>query len=253
MSKTAIISDIHGSWEQLERLLTLTEVSIAGAKNLDMRCIFIGDIADLGRMANYADDLTTVEMAAEVGDDFIIGNHEWPWVFPFIGTSFGGMRNKMFEPELEKALCSISWQFATDSHGFLITHAGLDNRWEATNSVDPAQIADDIGDTAARMIIGGSRMSGPINKAPVISAVGYERGGNSRFGGILWADERTFHTIPKVPQIIGHSFIGLTHKQKGHDWFIDTGKGNPSAIILDDDGSIEHVYVDNAERPKGWN
>ena len=250
--KTAIISDIHGSWKQLERLLTLTEVSINGAKNENIRCIFIGDIVDLGRMSNTHEDFITIQMAKKFGDDFIIGNHEIPWVFPFWRMEFGGMRNGTFEPELMKELISIVWQFATDAHGFLITHAGLDNRWKATNSIDPAQIADDIGDTVAYLIDGGNRLNGPVNKAPVITAIGYERGGGADFGGILWADERTFHTIPKVPQIIGHSFIGLTHKQKGHDWFIDTGKGNPSAVVIDDDGKIEHVYVDNAERPKGW-
>lgn len=243
--KTVIISDVHGSWSELDILLEKTGVKQNGAKNPDIRVIFIGDIVDLGRMADFHQDLRTIRIAKEFGDTFLVGNHEFPWLSPSWETmmGFGGLRNWRMETELFRELNKIVWEFATDSHGFLISHAGLHNQFIDRSVVEesdltPEKLADWLGDEASKVVIDNKN-------SVVITHIDWVRGGNGSIGGILWCDESLLKPIPEVPQIVGHSFIGKEHIQRDNIWFIDTGKGHPSALIINDDGSIEHVYTED--------
>lgn len=234
MIETVVISDIHGSWFELQRLLIKTGVKrMDGYKNPDVRCIFIGDIVDLGRMADFHEDMRTLNIAREFGDEFIVGNHEFPWIFPRTNhwMGFAGMRNFNMEPALFADIGKIAWQFATDAHGFLISHAGLDRRWGhffKNWAMTPDEIADRIGDKVFEHIAKDFGW-GPI------TAISWGRGGESPVGGIQWQDESELEPIWGIPQIVGHSFIGKTPIKRDNIWFIDTGKGSPSALVFEDD------------------
>lgn len=230
--RTVVISDIHGNWEDLENILTITEVVQNSTKQPGSRVIFVGDIVDLGRSNTLTNDAKAATIAAEFGDDFLIGNHEFPFLFPSFGDAmhFGGMCTRLqAEMVLQNFSNAAMWQIATDANGWLITHAGLSPLWDIQGPAD--MVADLISDRFGDMLV--SR-----KQDKVITGIEAIRGGADHIGGVVWLDARNLQndtrTANPIPQIVGHTGIGPNPIKVNGNWFIDTGKGSVSAVVMDD-------------------
>ena len=258
MIETAVICDVHGCVDQLVELLAKIGVILPnGDKNPDIRVIFVGDIIDAGRMNYPMNDLLTLLISRIYGDDFIWGNHDLPALIRDLEGALGfyGLRSVREMLPVMKAAKGMDWLVATDAHGFLITHAGLTN-FLAERFVEPTDTAKIVADTlnnefADFMEAGFTDMPVPYKmpnrNCPVIIGIGRDRGGIEWDGGILWCDVKNVVPIPHIRQIFGHSFIGNTHvKFPDGDWCIDTGKGNPSALVWEDN-DWHSVYIDRTK------
>lgn len=229
--RTVVISDVHGNWESLQDILTKSEVVQNGTKQPNTRVIFVGDIVDLGASNTPDNDLKAAELAVSVGDDFIVGNHEFPFLFPpfYSAMYFGGIRGEAEVAPVLNAFPGAIWQLATDANGWLITHAGLHPEWGLTGTA--AEIADLIADRFGDMLIERS-------PDPLFTGIDWMRGGRDRIGGIVWLDARSLQEATEdrnpIPQIVGHTANRGNPANVFGNWFIDPGKGSVACLVSDD-------------------
>lgn len=237
-----VISDIHGEHKALMNVLTRSGAVRDDEKQDGHHITFVGDIVDLGRYADIRDDIKVAKIATRYGDDFVVGNHEFPFLFPPLqrGMEFSGMISYIEATDALNALPSgPRFMLATNIGPTLVTHAGLHPSFELRGSA--TQIADDIGDVMMKSL--RERILDPI-----IGAIGRRRGGYDALGGILWSDARDLKvsdtsTLP--PQIVGHTPMESHPEKVENVWYIDPGKGRVVALISDDSGeSWEPIISD---------
>lgn len=176
--KVLIIPDIHGKTSLLQSMLD-------DHKDAD-RIIQLGDLANCVYGSQY-DDLNCIHLAKEHNIEVLVGNHEHPY---WGGPKFYGYG---FIPEIrEELLKGLNIHVATVVGSTLITHAGL----------HPA-----IGSQFANADQAACLINSVWHKTPtsmLFSAIGYNRGGSDRYGGILWRDYSE-RVTQKYPQVFGHT------------------------------------------------
>lgn len=230
--------------------------------------IQLGDLMDMmpERTSPTADD-TISTFADDWVDTFLWGNHERPIVG---GPTFSGFYD--LSPEIRKRL--DKWQsegrmkLAHHFDKFLITHAGLsakaftghwvdDHGWypERTGSLNrysPQRLANwinrkDLEREYVRKMYGGFGWDLRDN-------VGYGRGGDSPWGGIIWRD--SWESLWAIPQIFGHTShkLPLTIEHDGlTSYCIDTSKhGSLSAIWLSGEEEPRLVTVYDDDEIEAW-
>ena len=253
---TVVISDLHGDYENLWRIIRDTGIVDSDkeyfeveddlpVKRDDAYVIFVGDIADFGRMAEPHEDAATLRLAAKYGDVFIPGNHEMPYLYSFGGREmgFGGMRNEL-ESGIQDALRIVRWEIewvpAVEVNGWLVTHAGLhpDHLRDLGNPEDAYEAAYALPERFKACVF--DRQEWPY----VFTGVDYLRGGYG-VGGIFWTDVKTLLGAgpSRIPQIVGHSYIGPDPILANNVWYIDTGKGHPAALVWNEEGEVWEPYT----------
>jgi hypothetical protein len=225
---TFVIGDVHG---HIDRLNALLDKAIP-TKRSDMCVIQLGDLGH--HSASTRGDDRDCWLAAEAGlvDRVVWGNHDRAVVDR--NHWFGGSE-PYAEPfpevraTIKRMKASGRLVMAQEACGWLITHAGLHAAFEfqlgteTLDKRDPAAIAAWINEVE------------PKGPHPVIDAIGYDRGGPARFGGILWRDISE-DLFAGVPQIFGHS-ASAEHEARGEldKWHcIDIG-GEPAPLRPDQD------------------
>lgn len=183
-----VIADAHGRHDLVEGLLR-QEGLLGRAHRAGTTVVQLGDLVNcvsnsIGR------DQECLRRAPEWFDVYLVGNHEHPY---FDGPAFGG-----FWPDLEIKHLLRSYNarglirpcIAID--GVLVSHAGLSSRWGG--SCETAEEAE-------KWLVHEWQGS---TKAGVFSAIGPDRGGWSKSGGVLWADWREPKRMA-FSQVVGHT------------------------------------------------
>lgn len=200
-AETFVIPDLHGSRTLAAELLE-QEGLIKNPDNPvrlrhDVTVMQLGDLCN-GVAGSINADLYALKLV-ELGiiDFMLVGNHEHPY---FGGPAFSGFH---WFAELKSALLKLNdrgkIRVAHEINGILLTHAGV--------TIDVDQVDQwKLGSNKARELANGLNYlwdSRDYTHA-MFSAIGARRGGQYRFGGVLWSDwaEEKSHLFP---QIFGHT------------------------------------------------
>lgn len=111
MSRTIVVSDLHGHRSLLENALEHAGYSAGDG------LVVAGDLVDIG-----TED--TVGLAEELGATVLAGNHE---VAAALGLGITPQNTETRErgPEFAERFTSGSWPLAAEVDGWVVTHAGL--------------------------------------------------------------------------------------------------------------------------------
>ena len=167
------------------------------------KVVFLGDFFD-----SYGDTVYQAAMIAEFVKDIIhnpkvvclFGNHDISYRFNN-GTSYcpGYSQQKSFA--IRDRLSEAEWgrfKYFHQEDGVVYSHAGFCNKvlikhdilW---NNRNLQNVADET-DASYRH-----------NEPSFYTAVDYQRGGNSDFGGVLWCDWKYLSLNPAFSQVVGHT------------------------------------------------
>lgn len=213
-----IIGDVHGHYEPLRALLIKAGLMSSKDERLDpsVTIIQLGDLGHFGYESSTS-DLACYKLASKLRMHVLWGNHDRA-NFDF-RHSFSGFRKANFET-LE-IIRSIHPTFALESHGYVLTHAGIHPTYESflPPTLSPRECATKIN--SVRAIVTG-----------LTDDIGPRRGGSSTNGGILWRDDSE-ELSSAFPQIYGHT-RGFIRKH-GRSYCIDIanrGTNNLAGIWL---------------------
>jgi hypothetical protein len=195
--RTFVIGDIHGHADRLAQLLDRSKAIAEGAE-----IVLLGDVGQYSADTHEA-DLLTWQLVEKLPNCTVLwGNHDYANVKP---KEHGFCSFDPAFPEVMEIIRRVKPVFAAERHGYLLTHAGLAQRFSA-----PAGTALEL-------------LAGVLNGCegqPVVDDISYRRGGFATQGGILWRDES--EPLSDVPQVFGHSRgdirRGGTNRQS---WCID--------------------------------
>ena len=183
-----MIADAHGRHDLVEGLLR-QEGLLGYAHRAGTTVIQLGDLVNCVANSIGADQ-ECLRRAPDWFDVYLVGNHEHPY---FDGPAFSGFWR---DPEIGHLLRSYAARgfirpcIAID--GVLVSHAGLSRRWGG--SCESAEEAE-------------TWLTNEWQGRPnglVFSAIGVERGGWHKSGGVLWADWREPKRMA-FSQIVGHT------------------------------------------------
>ncbi len=188
--KTFIFADVHGFHERMEALLKQEGIVGEDGKRIDEDTLVVctGDLGDFRHNSKDRD-----QKAYELADDWIDlmlwGNHDYSLINKRI--AFGGYT----EPNPETARIMLDWmaagkiKFAFQTHGFLLTHAGL-HRKAMKENYDLDGWVTALNDQTC--------------PPEYLYNIPPHRGGWENWGGIIWRDDdETLHSGLK--QVYGHS------------------------------------------------
>ena len=229
--RTLVFGDVHGHKDRLINLLKQEGVMTEGGERSEMECevISLGDLGDFGRRS-AANDLYCYELVKDGLIDLVLwGNHDRAVMDNL--HEFGGYRKPA--PTIRHLMKSLEvngkMKFAHAIHGYLLTHAGLHAEFDdipKPNGLD----ATDVYDVAD--YLNQKSQNGIIDAC--LNNVGHCRGGNARYGGILWRDFNE-PLYGKVPQIFGHSSNETVQEVSKGSYDLDTSKhGKVSGVWLPD-------------------
>lgn len=217
--ETLVIGDFHSHVTRLQEFLLqegLVEFDDYGnptrLRRDEVEIVLLGDVGHFG--GTPRSDIAAWDLAEQVADICLWGNHDIAIVNP--NHAFGGYH---FDPSFEHTVIPL-WRrlleegrllLAYESHGFLLTHAGLTDAIKQTKGI-PAEILKDPK-LFADWINEASDWEADVEtpKKVVRDTIGSRRGGWSPVGGILWRDirEGLFTPAPRrkegFRQIFGHS------------------------------------------------
>lgn len=219
--KEFVVGDVHGNVDLLRNLLIRAGILNGAGKRVDhdTRVIQIGDLCNCV-VESRDGDMACLDAAPDWLDVVLVGNHEYPY---FGGPKFSGFFDF---PEVGDKLKTLAKsgliQPCVYLEGTLVTHAGV--------SIDHAYHGYSTAFDAMTSIENAWFYSRATD--PVLTDIGYARGGCARFGGILWSDRHE----PKnrsFPQIVGHTpldavTVDLDHNNPIH--YIDVGGKNASRL-----------------------
>ena len=194
--RTLIISDIHNTWENAEKIIKLEDVD---------NVVFLGDYFD-----NFGDDY---RVASETADWLagsltkknrihIMGNHDANYAFPHRSYKCGGYQIDKDEI-INLILKETDWKklpLYTWVGSWLCTHAGLHTHFydKYSDGIPLKSWLEETCDVALKTAF--------ENKPAVqILRAGYDRGGSEVYGGIYWGDWCEFKPIVGINQVFGHS------------------------------------------------
>lgn len=238
MEKILTIGDIHG--KDVWKKLTLDTYD---------KVVFIGDYVDAfdisdDQMVNNLLDIIEFKKSNPHNIILLIGNHELNY-FPKFGYKFYGSSGFRWTiaSTLEnifssnKKLFQYAYQIQDEAYTYLWTHAGVTNKWYNTvffPEFDNQNIVtEDILSIADKLNMMFAE------KFNCMTQVGWERGGQYKYGSPLWADIKEFISqgIPlrNVHQIVGHNPV--------QDIKIHTIDGNTEIVFTDCLGNKEKGYI----------
>ena len=208
MEKILTIGDLHGKddWKKLT------------IQSYD-KVIFMGDYCDAydvsdKEMVNNLLDIIEYKKSNPKNIILLWGNHEMnyhpKWGYKYYGSSG-------FRPQLENVLKDIfaknirlfqyAYQLSDDVRTYLWTHAGVSNGWY--HKVFKIEF-----DSRNAVIEDSMNLADRLNllfeeKYDCMAQVGWERGGQYKYGSPLWADRSEFLST-SIPlrgyyQIVGHN------------------------------------------------
>lgn len=183
MNDVFVAADAHGRLDLIRGL-----IEQAGAERGPGRTIVhLGDLCNCVA-SSIGDDLAVLTAAPDLFDVLLCGNHEHPY---FGGPAFAGFHRS---EDVAHAMLRLPWQAAFGSREFLITHAGLAPAWGFAGSA-AIHHADVLNSAWAE----------DPGRHPFFASIGRDRGGNSEWGGILWADWQEPKSTAGFSQIVGHT------------------------------------------------
>ena len=231
-----VIGDVHGRTDALYSLLR--EIGVIDSSGRRRRAGWIVQVGDLlDRRAAPETNLETAQLAADVLDVVLVGNHEWRLLADSDGDHGAALAT----------LAAQGWpDAACASAGWLITHAGVHPKLAA----DLPANADDC---AAEINHRWHRDRQHSSRDPLFTWVGPERGGPDPCGGIFWMhnDEWPTHETTPWGQISGHVPQREPRLLPGPRWAIDirSGRTERLAALVRPHGEREWQPVIAKARP----
>lgn len=249
-----VIGDCHGHLDRLEVLLLqegilrLCPDSGIIRDNHDVEVIQLGDLGHFGD--TQAKDRAIWEQAIKWLDVILWGNHDRAIID---GRHFFMGYQKPFPETLEivnNAKKRGQLRLAHESHGFLLTHAGLHASYKYNDA--PHKSASEIANWLNERDQEDSQNEDFI---AIRDAISHSRGGRSRSGGILWRDASEALYKP-IRQIFGHSAADKVRRYQakgiGDSFCVDVGQqfnGRLAAIWLPEEKIVE-VHLDEDEETR---
>lgn len=199
--KILTIGDVHGSgyWKELIDLGKYDKI------------VFLGDYVDSftetdGDILSNLNQI--IELKKQNRDRIILlwGNHDLQYRFSYSTHGCSGYRYRMYAA-LHTLFTENDYLFQASFQigNYIWTHAGINNRWFDWFEEHAVNLTGTISEKLNDMF--------NSSKEYVLSAVGRERGGNSNYGGIFWADksETSAYPLEGTHQIVGHTRVyGIT-------------------------------------------
>lgn len=248
-----VIGDVHGHLDRLEALLKqegiigpCPECDGTGGNpycescegegitrtNEDVLVIQLGDLGHLGA-ENALADVLCYKYGSRWLDYILWGNHD-------IASIDSNHRFRDYAPPYRETNSYMRMLFeegrlffAYETHGFLLTHAGLHAAFKHQPIDD--HIKKDLS-TFVKWINQYNPFSSerfPLDLIATINAIGYSRGGRSPHGGILWRDANE-KLYPDFRQIFGHTSkdkVRKYHSNSGYSYCIDVGDKNNGRLV----------------------
>lgn len=246
------LADVHGNKKALENTLRYFGVI---DKNLD-RIPGVAKVGQVGDLMNgspigvyfrgfVSDDYGTLEAVLNhhwIDPELqLVGNHDIGITDPHLGAVgywFGMAPQDELHPDLfdlvERAKEEGYFRIAAETHGWLITHAGVTN-WDRKLTQDPKEIADNLN----RIFLNlrkTDRSKIEDDDLRYLKIIVGDREDPSR--SCVWVRPEYFYSPPDFGQIVGHTpdyyprfFDADFFKEKGLDpgwsensklWIIDT-------------------------------
>lgn len=239
--KLLIIGDVHLHYEKAERICR---------KFPDHKIIFVGDYFD-----QFFDTPEENEWCAEWLKEslkkpnrvHLYGNHDEHYD-PRVNSVCSGFSYSK-KKKINKILSVDDWDLLKYFHfenNWWISHAGICKNWfmspiETTITVDNVQKVIDHAITLQRSDQGDN----------AIWAADYLRGGDNKYGSILWADWRTLEHINNINQVVGHTprhDIEVREDVKSNSIHINVDCSAitklSQVLTIDEDG--KHTIVDSS-------
>ena len=218
--KHIVIGDAHGNYQNVFNFLKRYQAVDKKGKPINRDEISVWSIGDLiDADINREGDLTLLHHAKRWFNGICIGNHEYAMIG---GPDFGGARKH--DRETKKLLLELEdegiYRPAFVVEDFLLTHAGLADRWGFS---DPKDALDAIS------IVWDNSQDEDWD-IPFFDWVGPIRAGKfaDECGGIFWLDWSE-NRNKKIDQIVGHStitngpdVISYYYENSSH-WNVDIG------------------------------
>ena len=202
MSKVIIISDIHNCTSIVDKILTLVEHD---------QVIFTGDYFD----SHWGDQVPLAESTArwvkeKLSDPkniMLIGNHDMGYLFPknlhATCSGFTTEKSDIINGILGEDFFKLKgFHF---QNGILFSHAGVTRELVPYIMEQKTNWSVDEFISALDLKMKHSIQEMKIGRSTPLFAVGWDRGGNSNYGGITWQDQSMHMPIDGIPQIFGHS------------------------------------------------
>ena len=200
--KITAIGDIHGrkGWKEIVK------------NNPGSHFIFLGDYLDsYSNEGIFEDecienfhDLMEFKKNNNSNVTFLIGNHDFQYLFyPYGGTS--GRSKKKLQEHISIFKDNRDYfQFAFQKNNYLFTHAGVSNNWakEQSKYLFDIGLNKDMSNFGETLNKAGSDVKG--RSVLIISS--FYRGGGELYGGPLWCDYRELdNNLSGYHQVVGHN------------------------------------------------
>lgn len=215
-SVDVVIGDVHARIDALWTLLReIGVVDGSGRRRRGGWIVQVGDLLD--RNASPEANLETAQLAADLLDVVLVGNHELRLLADC-------------DREHGAALTTLAgqgWPDAAAASGdWLITHAGVHPQLAADLPADAIDCAAEINHRWHR---DRTRVSDPL-----FAWVGPPRGGPDPFGGIVWmhSDEWPAKAASPWGQIAGHVPQSQPRLLDGPRWAIDVRSSDRLAALV---------------------
>lgn len=231
---TLVIGDIHRHTDRLEALLIQEGCLdpdgslLERRKGLDeVKIIMLGDIAHCGQESTQSEDDFAWEAALAWTDQILWGNHDRAMIDP--SHEFFGYRkpDMVTVHRIRAAQHEGRVSLASDSHGWLLTHAGLSPGWlqyipeEYTHSAK--EMASWLNSIDEQPPLQPKNPTAILHSA-VRDGIGHSRGGTFSEGGILWRDWREPLWMG-LDQICGHTSDDQVRRRED-SWCLDIGNAS---------------------------
>ena len=238
-----IIPDIHGRgfWRD------------AVGRHPDGRFIFLGDYLD-----PYGSEGITTEEAFQSLEDIVRfkeehpdkvtllwGNHDLHYLYPeLMGSRYDfdhAKRNGHFFQD-HQTLFKMAYETEAAGKRFLFSHAGVGMGWLRDNF--PGLRAEEVNATLFNDLIGY-----PAFMSALADVSAY-RGGDKKFGSMVWADVQEQgedeNRLPGIIQVFGHTRMGMPFNYENRIYCLDCKR----AFFLNNlDGGI-YSFADGTRVPE---
>lgn len=197
---TLAVGDSHGHHDRIEALLT-QEGLLDGDTRLrpEVTLVHLGDVGHYGHGGSPTGDALTLDAVRRWFDVVLWGNHDRAVLES--AHIFGGFQHPSREVValLRGMRDDGKLRLAYAAHGFLLTHAGLhadfaDQDIPAQLKADVVEFVEWLCDNDAKDRTVQDSRGGPEADWPprdffaIRDAIGHNRGGWSKSGGVLWRD-----------------------------------------------------------------
>lgn len=192
-----IASDFHGNLKKLDKFMNYKP---------DVQHVFAGDAVDSWNEP-YECQLQVLKELVESNCILIYGNHELSYHsdyrMPCSGRhSFGETHFPYYINQPDR------WRAAYNADGYLVTHAGLSNKYKGRARTIKTQVSK------------LNKQLEELQGTEALLAVGRSRGGRESSGGIFWYDFRyDWDKLVPINQVFGHCALQKPWQEKNGDLY----------------------------------